>query len=332
MNGTIIQQGRFTATGATTILNIRSDVDWIRVYNTTVSYAAGADTGAEFYWQRGMVQGRGTVYTKTASTNALQVGQIAAQAGFTLIDQSIQSLGPVVALSAISNAATPVVSTANTAGLSNGDVVRLFNVTGGQQLGGIDFTIGSVTTNTSFTLAYMAQIVAATTGSFRKVNFNPLFYPRRRFISKIASVGSTTVITMTVTHQFTVGQEVRFVIPTINATAYGMTELNGVQASIIAVDLVNNSITIDIDSSGFTAFAFPTNAAVLNAAFTPALVIPVGEDTATALNFNVDILGDATENQGIIGIQMAAGTLSPAGVASDVIYWVAGKSFSVDNQ
>jgi hypothetical protein len=329
MNGTIIQQGRFTATGATTILNIRSDVDWIRVYNSTVSYAAGADTGAEFYWQRGMTQGRGTIYTKTTTTNALQVGQIAVQGGFTLIDQSIQTLGPVVALSAISNAATPVVSTASTAGLSNGDVVRLYNVTGGQQLGGIDFTIGSIVANTSFTLAFMAQIAAATTGSYRKVNFNPLFYPRRRFISKIASVGTTTVITMTVTHQFTVGQEVRFIIPTVDATHYGMTELNGVQASIIAVDLVNNTITIDIDSSGFTAFAFPLTS---SPGFTPAQVVPVGEDTATALNFNVDILGDATENQGIIGIQMAAGTLSPAGVASDVIFWVAGKSFSVDNQ
>lgn len=329
MNGTIIQQGRFTATGATTILNIRSDVDWIRVYNSTVSYAAGADTGAEFYWQRGMAQGRGTIYVKESTIDALTVGQIAAQAGFTLIDQSIQTLGPVVALSAISNAATPVVSTANTAGLSDGDVVRLYNVTGGQQLGGIDFTIGSVVANTSFTLAFMAQIAAATTGSYRKVNFNPLFYPRRRFISKIASVGTTTVITMTVTHQFTVGQEVRFVIPTVDATHYGMTELNGVQASIIAVDLVNNSITIDLDSSGFTAFAFPLTS---SPGFTPAQVVPVGEDTATALNLNVDILGDATENQGIIGIQMAAGTLSPAGVANDVIFWVAGKSFSVDNQ
>jgi hypothetical protein len=55
MENTIIQQGRFTSTGAAKTLQIRSDIDWMKIYNVTV--AAGAQTtavGVEYYWQKGM--------------------------------------------------------------------------------------------------------------------------------------------------------------------------------------------------------------------------------------------------------------------------------------
>lgn len=61
-------------------------------------------------------------------------------------------------------------------------------------------------------------------------------------------------------------------------------------------------------------------------------MIPVGEDTAEALALSADILSDATENTATIGIQLAGGAGNPGGAAADVMYWVAGKSFSVDNQ
>ena len=60
--------------------------------------------------------------------------------------------------------------------------------------------------------------------------------------------------------------------------------------------------------------------------------MPIGEDTATALALGANILGDATTNVGYFGMQLQAGAGSPAGVTDDVIYWVAGKSFSVNNQ
>lgn len=325
-------QGTFTSDGKAKILQIRSDLDWMIVKNLTVSYAAGAGTGAEFYWQRGMTQGRGTEYKKTAATNALQVGQIAANAGFYLVDSSINLPGPALSLSAISDASTPVVSTTNTSSLNNGDIVRLFSVTSGLQLNGLDFTIGSVVASTSFTLAYMAQIAEATTGVFRRIPYDPIYYPRNRYITKITQAPQA-VVTLSVTHGFTVGQEIRFVVPQVGtSTAYfGMTELDGVQASIIAVDTSANTITVDVDTTGFSAFAFPTSAAAA-VGFTPAQVVPIGENTATALSLNANILGDATVNTAYIGIQLQAGVDSPAGVEGNVIYWVAGKSFSNDAQ
>lgn len=328
-------QGRFTADGSAKIIQLRSDLDWMWVKNETVSYAAGAGTGAEFYWQRGMTQGRGTIYVKTAATNALQVGQIAANSGFYLVDSSVNSPSASVALTGITNGNPPVVNTGDTSLLNNGDVVRIYSTVGALQLGGLDFTIGAIIANTSFTLAYMAQIANANpgAGTFRRIPFNPLYYPRRRYITKI-SQAAQAIVTLSVTHGYKVGQKVRFIIPEVSATYFGMTELNNQVGTIVAVgaadaDGVTNTITVDIDTSGYTAFAFPLTT---SGGFTPAQVWPLGQDTAESIDASVSVLGDATLNEGYIGIELKAGTSSPAGAANDVIYWVAGKSFIIDNQ
>lgn len=330
MDLTIIQQGRFTSAGTAQTLQIRSDVDWVKVYNTTVA-AANQTTavGVSYLWLRGFPAGAQWEHLKSNAANAANLDQYLTSGGFTLIDSSVQTPGVLNAtITAVSNAAIPVVTNSGTNGLNAGDVVRLIDVTGAQQLGGMDFTVGYNTlSTTTFSLDYMAQIVAGTTGSWRKINFDPIFYPRRRFITKITQA-SSAVVTMSVTHGYKVGQAVRFVVP----AAYGMVEMDGLLGTITAINTTTtsgNTITVNIDSSAFTAFAFPLTAAY---PFTAAEVIPVGEDTAQALSAGVDILSGATINTGYIGIRLAAGANSPAGQTNDVIYWVAGKSFSVDNQ
>jgi hypothetical protein len=324
-------QGRFVSTGAAQLLNIPTDVDWMHVRNETVSTAGGANTGAEFYWQRGMTQGQGTIYTKTAATNALQVGQIAAASGFYLIDTSLVTPGAAVALTGITNALPPLVNTGSTAGLVAGDIVRIFNTVGAQQLGGIDFTIGTITPNTSFELSHMAAIVNANpgAGTYRRIPYDPIFYPRSRYITKI-SAAANAIVTLSVTHGYTVGQKIRFVIPTVTAVAYGMTALNDVEATIVAINATDgtstNTITVDVDTTAMTAFAWPLTA---NYPFTPAQIVPVGDNTAAANLLGVDTLADGTINTAYRGMMLQAGTTSPAGTAGDVIYWVAGKSANV---
>lgn len=323
-------QGSFTSNGSTKILQIRSDVDWINVYNVTIA-AANQTTavGVQYYWQRGFPAGAMIKYLKSNAANAANLTQYVTSGGFTLVDNTVNTPGPSLALTAISNATPPVVSANPTTGLSNGDVVRIFNTVGGQQLGGLDFTIGALSANTSFTLAYGPTIVAATTGTFRRIPYDPYFYPPTRVISKI-SKATNAIVTLTVTHAFTVGQEIRFVIPTVTSSAYGMTELNGVQATIVAIneadaDGVTNTITVDVDTSAFTTFAWPLTADPVH---TPAQVVPVGENTAQAISSGTNILGDSEVNQGYIGIALTGGASSPGGANNDVIYWVAGKSFS----
>lgn len=331
--GTIVQSGKFTSAGTNKTLQLRGDVDWMWVYNYTQAATQQATgRGVQFYWQRGMSSGTGIEYKKTNSTDALNMVTLSS-GGFTLVDTSLSPLGALnngsTGISAISNASIPVATVGSTAGMAAGSVVRIYNTTNAQQLGGIDFTVGYNTfSSTTFSLDYMSQLaVAGTTGSFRVVNWDPLFYPRRRFITKI-SKASSAVVTLSVTHQFTVGQEVRFVVP----AAYGMVEMDGLLGTITAIDTTTtsgNTVTVNIDSSAFTTFAFPATGAV---PFSPAELVPVGEDTAQALSSAVDILGDATINTGYIGMILAAGAQSPAGSSSDVIFWVAGKSWSVDNQ
>jgi hypothetical protein len=322
--------GYFKSTGLATTIPLTTSCDWMYVKNITVSYAAGNDTGAEFYWQRGMTQGRGTIYKKTAVTDALQVGQIAAREGFYLIDSTLNIPGPAIATTGITGALPPVVTTGNTTGLLDGDIVRLFSPAGALQLGGMDFTVFNVVTNTSFELINMPAIAAATPaiGTYRRIPYDPYFYPRNRLITKI-SQATFAIVTMSVTHSFTVGQRVRFIIPTLTAASYGMNELDGVSATIVDINVTDgtslNTIVVDIDTTGYTAFSLPLTTDALG---TFAQVVPIGEQTSAALYFGTNMLGDATRNEAVRGMQLISGANSPAGIKDDEIYWVVGKSFN----
>ena len=329
-------QGNFKqpATAVNQTIKLPSGVDWMWVYNQTQQYAAGGGQGVQFYWQSGFTQGLGTQYTKTAATNALAISQIAANAGFFLVDSTINIPSASVALTGIDGSNPPVVFTGNTAGLAIGSVVRIYQTVGALQLQGLDFTIGTVVANTSFTLANMSPIASANpgAGSYRIIPFDPYFYPDRRVITNIKNA-KQAIVTLSVTHGYLVGQEIRFVIPTVTNLAFGMTELDQVQAAIVAVGQADtngstNTITVDVDTTAFGAFAFPLTA---DGVFTPAQVVPVGANTAVGLAADVNVFNDARINTGYFGMQLIAGANSPAGQANDVIYWVAGKSFSVNN-
>src|SRR4029077_7542380 len=106
------------------------------------------------------------------------------------------------------------------------------------------------------------------------------------------------------------------------------------------------------DVSGFSAFAWPTIAQISAGAQFPQ-VIPVGEDTASALSLGgvqtpmmggkqinatqSGILADSTVNTGFLGMLLGTGGVGtvagalaisgPAGTtAADVVFWRAGKS------
>lgn len=327
-DNTIIQQGRFTSTGAVKTLAIRSDVDWFHARNITVAGASQTTAiGVEYFWQRGFPQGAMIEYLKSNAANAANLEQYLTTGGFTLIDSSATTPGASIAVTAGTNATQPVYSTANTGTLATGSIVRLSNLTGQEQLASIDFEVDTVVANTSFRMRYVldsAPGAAATAGFWRLIPFDPIFYPRRRYIINITNAASA-VVTLSVTHGYTVGQEVRFNVPAV----FEMVEMNGLSGIITAINTTTNTITVNIDSTAFTAFDIPEASQV---PLTWAQVVPFGEDTGTALTAATDILADATLNSAILGIQLAAGANSPAGQTNDVIYWIAGKSFSVDNQ
>jgi hypothetical protein len=83
---------------------------------------------------------------------------------------------------------------------------------------------------------------------------------------------------------------------------------------------------VNINTLGFSPFAFPTDmiAAILNYQWPQ--VIPYGEDTATAESLGVQILGDSVNDQGFTGFILPAGLTSPGGQAGDTLMWYAGTS------
>ncbi len=365
MDGTILGQGRFVApaTIINQIVQIPSGADWMRVQNYTAMGTDGgaAPSGVEFWWQRGMAAGTGIVKYKSNVTDVNMLnGDTLASGGFTLYDPSGQSAGSLsllsaaVATTASTNATRPVVSTASTAGIAVGTVVRMSN-TAQTDVNGIDMVVGAVTLNTNFTLLAASNALATAPGAiggagfYRIVNTNELFYPRRRFVTNITQAVNANVST-SVAHGLTPGQDVRFVIPAQS----GMIQLNAtpnnnyLQATIVTV-VDDYNVTINVDTTAFTAFTWPT---IAQQPSNFPQMVPLGEDTALALasvtaqvptvgglqifNTNTGILADSTVNTGFLGmilgtggtaVGLAAAVTGPAGTtAGDVIYWVAGKS------
>ncbi len=352
MDNTIMMQGNFTSTGKTVNLSIPSGADWIRVYNFTALDQAAADLPFEFYWQLGMDPGGGIAWTKDALTSAeesVTVGALTVGAGFLPLNQGYNSgisaqvrnstqVSKPVAFSATSNNVNPQITTtsilASGVVLETGDVVRLSQDSGSidaNDLLGIDFQI-TVDNDTHFTITNalsQAPGAGGTNGFWRKVTVGNTFYPEFRYIVDIAA-GLTTLITTSVDHGYLVGQLVTF---NITSTLNGMTQLNQLTGPILSI-FSASSFEVDIDTSSFTPFQFPTIAAVaaINNAYTPATVVPAGMDTATALDAIpvANILSDATRNQLIIGMSLlganiaANGAAGPAGAVGDSMFWQAG--------
>lgn len=320
MDGSIIQSGSFTSDGNVKLLDIRSDLDLMEVFNfTQMATQQTPGRGVKFNWQRGFADGTALEVTKADGADTLQ-GEVITSGGFTLLDTSVQTPGALITdVTAVSGTTPPVVTTTGSHGLSAGDVVRMIDVNGAQQLGGFEFTVGNSTlTATTFSLDFMATIVAGTTGSFRKIPFQPQFFPRKRQITAITQATSA-VITMSVVHGFTAGQAVRLKV----SSAYGMVEIDNLVGNITAVNSTTNTITVDVNSSAFTAFSFPLSAGV---PFVVAEVVPIGQ---TANGTFANTLDDATDNVSFIGMELGAGIDGPAGSSGDEIFWAAGKSFSV---
>jgi hypothetical protein len=315
---TVIQQGSFVSTGNNTTLQIRSGVDWIRTYNNTQIIANAVNTGYEFYWQLGMAPGFSLVWMSNAGGTAVNLVAVNA-GGFTLVDSSMNQPGPKIATTAITNAANPVVSTGNTAGLSAGSIVRLSGTAAVPNIMGPDFLIDTIVNNTSFRISNaLANAPGAVGGAgfYQVIPYDPIYYPTKRYIVNITQAVNG-VVTTSVPHGYTVGQTVRLYVPTV----FGMTQANNLLVNITAV--TPSTFTTNINTTAFSAFVYP---GPLTVPFTPAIVVPVGEETDQFSNPN--LLDDATLNTAYIGVLLGGGIDGPAGQIGDTVFWMAGKSFN----
>ncbi len=269
--------GSFTSAGAAAFQDVslpHGQPDLFVLQNRT-DWGANTETGLISKRYRGMAEESALLTNAGVNTNLELSASTITTNGFRFIDQSNPPVFAALAQTNISVANPAVVTMANTGAIQAGSVVRFDNTTGQLQTSGYDIEVTAVTVNTNITLTLDSQNFAAvgTAGNARLI-IPPHFYPRYRYIMPIGgAVGITqavnAVVSVTVAHDFTVGEKVSFRVP----TAWGMSEINNVTGTVTAVGTY--TITTDIDSSGFTAFLPPTSA-VYAAGVSPAVIVPAG--------------------------------------------------------
>ncbi len=361
-------KGRFVSTGQAQIVNLPFLPDYVEFINYTAS-ASGADNGVpNAHWDALMGQGV-AVIDRFASADVLTTDTVDTLGISTFQAGLMLQYGATQLVSTITKADPAVVTASANHGLKSGDVVIFQNIyqtttTGMQQIAGMPFTV-TVTGLTTFTIPwntnqsnYDAYTFAAQTvrASFKQVLFPYLYFPGTSVISAIdinTPTGYTTVHT-TDAHNFVVGQEVAFRIP----TEWGTYQLNSLPNTVIpgspiygyVVSVTDyNTVVVSINSAGYTAFNsnqafasfpgefFPQIVAVGDvntggvqisagsALYPPPYSVPIGTTRVNTIN-GPAIQGAYVNNtsQGfIIGAGVAQGDASAilVGAAEDVIYW-----------
>lgn len=271
----IIDGGSFTSDSTLMkqlVLSDRPDLFWLR--NRTAWGDDAAETSVESWWRYGMANGAAQTVDQAVTTGIMSTEAVTS-GGFTFIDTANPPSFAALATTAITGSAGTFVCTmADTGSIAVGDFVRLYATTGELQIAGYTFQVTAVTTNTSITLGYMASggltfAADATAGQVKKYIPN-LMYPRWQYIANI-SKASQGVVYFTAKNDFTPGEYISFRVP----TQFGMTEINNKIVRVLSVTNSStvSSVTLDLDTSGYTTFAFPTSA-VAAAGVSPAVAVP----------------------------------------------------------
>lgn len=332
---TIVTQGTFVqpSTAVNMQIPLPTSADYFVVNNLTqlpLAPATPVVIKAEWYGGGLTANNDGIRWKKTANSSAINIDTFqtaTASNGFTYVNTQP---GPEAAVTgtAITNANPAVVTMNNT--YSEGDIVQLFNTTGMLQIAGMPFTISSVSSSGFTLLGLNASgfAAAATAVTARRIPKLAAVEPRTLFITGITQA-TQGVVTVSEAHSYVVGQKVQFQIP----GSMGMQQLNnamlpGNKAPIITA-VTTYTFTINVNTSGFTAFAFPASTSSPTAALF-ATVSSAGQSaqynpvTQVQTGYNFTYVPFQSGNF-IPYMYIPAGAQSPGGQAGDTIVWQAYK-------
>jgi len=358
-------RGSFTSTGMAEIIKLPFRPDYVEFFNYTLANTAATSQNViSGKWQYPMAQGSAVIQGYNA-TPALIYDTVTTGGISTFSAGQMLQYGPTFVVSDITKANPASVTTTTNHGLKSGDVVILEGLfetttTGMPQINGIPFTV-TVTGLTTFTIPWNTNqsnytvISGAATGTprMKQVLYPFLYFPGTTFISNI-TLGTTTTIDTTDAHNFVVGQQVAFRIP----SQWGTVELNSlpnivtpgspIYAYVIAVTDYN-TVVVNFDSSAYTAFnsnqtvasvpglSYPQIVAVgdvntggvqvsaNSALYPPPYFVPIGTTRVNTIN-GPAIQGAFVNNtsQGFIigaGVGTVLTTGELVGAEGNVIYW-----------
>ncbi len=344
---TILTGGSYTSTGASIFIPLPSSADYFRTWNITQMPLTGTVcVGGEWFGPKfglGQSAANDGLRWRKAGSSAILIdtfGTATATNGFTYVTSlptvEAQATNAITAISAANPA---VVTQTNT--YANGDIIRIYNTTGDLTISGMDFQISSAS-GSAYTLLGLANVAgnglaAATAGNTRRVGTTLLFpvavNPEFLYITNI-SVATQAVVSTTIDPSlvYSVGMKVRLSVP----SSFSMLQADGLTGTILAVNAVAASgnigaynVTLDINSSAFTAFAFPaTTLSPTTRLF--ATLAPAGANTQqntttgvfTGYDFTLQPFRTANFTPGMI---IGGGATSAGGANLDVINWSAYK-------
>lgn len=330
---TLITQGTFTqpATAVNQSIPLPSGADYFKTYNLTqMSLAPATPVVVIGEWFGGGLTANndGLRWKKSANTSVLNLDTFqtsTASNGFTYVQSFPQPEAAVVG-TAITNASPAVVAMTNT--YSEGDVVQLYNTVGMLQIAGAAFTISSVS-GSGFTLLGLDAsgfANAATAVTARRISRLMPVEPRFLYVTKI-SQAAQAVVTVSEAHSYVVGQKVEFQIP----QSFGMIQLNAFQQRVppVITAVTTYTFTVNVNSTNFTAFAFPASSASPTAQLF-ATVTSAGQSvqlnpiTGVQIGYNFSYV---PYHSGLFVpfMYLPSGAQSPGGAANDIVLWQAYK-------
>lgn len=291
--------GSFTSTGATQFINLPFAPNRVNIFNYSAARSApAANAVVAARWDASMGQGfaiETAAYATfgTTPTVVSLVADLVTSGGISTFSAGqLLQFGPRQQIVA-TTAANPIVFTVTAHGYKVGDVVifeGLYNTggtTGMPQISGMQFVISAIVDPNNFSVVWPGNnsnytaLTSSPTGAYvQKVLYPFLYAPGVATIGAI-TLGTTTTVVTTAPHNFVVGQEIAFRIP----SAWGTVQLNSLPNQLIPgsptygyVTSVTNSTTFvcSINSSSYTAFT-PNIAVSAVPGLTPAQVLAVGD-------------------------------------------------------
>lgn len=286
-------KGRYTSTGGAQVINLPFKPDYVEMTNVS-AWITPADHGVPFAkWDANFLNATPanvTLIEVFTSGTVLRTDSVLTNGISVFSAGQLLQYGPAFSISGITKADPAVVTTTTNHEYTSGDVVVFYGLsqsatTGMQQIAGVPFTV-TVTGQTTFTIPwntnqsnYTALSGSPSGASVKKVLYPYLYFPGVANISAVTT-GTTTTIDTTNAHNFVVGQEVAFRVPSV----WGTTQLNSLPnlltpgapayGYVIAVTDYN-TVVVNIDSSAYTAFN--SNQPFSSAGLTHAQILAVGD-------------------------------------------------------
>ncbi len=326
---TILTGDTFTSTGAGIKIPLPSSADYMEVFNINNLAASNPNEVSISRWfgpKFGLGASAADSGIKTVKTTA-DLTSTYASGGFTYVTSApvveAQSANPITAITA----ASPAVVT-QTQTYSDGDILQFYNTTGMLQIAGMNFQISS-SSGSAYTLIGLRAAgfaAAGTAGYTRRISKYAAVEPQFLYITEITQATQAVVRTSVDPSQYyVVGMKIHFSIP----YSFGMYQMNQLTGTIVAVSAANYTLTVDIDSSAFNAFAFPASSASPTAQLFATLA-PAGASTQynpvtmvqTGYNFQYQPF---RSGEFVPYMYLAGGSQSPAGASGDQINWIAYK-------